>query len=174
MPKFITVKKAEQEQSQAVRYLKNSLVYSSALIGLISLILGYGGVIYLFFKNRPITALLTDSLVLLSAGLALGISQAAYQHYLFKSHPEYFADRMRRTELRLSGQVKKMKKVGDPTRVEHAGRWAVPYLYFLGWVVFAALIVFYTPKLNILSAVFLLLAGFHNARFFYLKRLIKK
>ena len=37
MPKFITVKKAEHEQQQATRYLKNSLVYSSALIGLISL-----------------------------------------------------------------------------------------------------------------------------------------
>ena len=173
MPKFITVKKAEHEQQQATRYLKNSLVYSSALIGLISLILGYGGVIYLFFKDRPMTDLLTHSLVLLSVGLVLGILQSAYQHYLYKSHPDYFADRMRRSEMRLSGQVKKMKKVGDPVRVEHAWRWAVPYLYFLGWGIFISLIVIYTPKLNILSAVFLLLAGFHNARFFYLKRLIK-
>jgi hypothetical protein len=174
MPKFITVKKAEQEHQQAARYLKNSLVQSSALIGLISLILGYGGVIYLIFKGRPMTELLTHSLVLLGAGLALGLFQAAYQHYLYKSHPDYFADRMRRTEMRLSGQIKKIKKIGDPVSVEHAGRWAVPYLYFLGWTVFIFLIVIYIPKLNILSAVFLLLAGFHNARFFYLKRLIKK
>ncbi|MEK6683105.1 MAG: hypothetical protein AABY46_00410 [Nitrospirota bacterium] len=174
MPKFITVKKAEHEQQQATRYLKNSLVQSSALIGLISLILGYGGVIYLFFKDRPMTELLTHSLVLLCAGLALGVSQGAYQHYLFKSHPECFSDRMRRTELRLSGQVKKMKKIGDPVRVEHAGRWAVPYLYFLGWAGFIGLVVLYTPKLNTFSSIFLLLAGFHNARFFYLKRLIKK
>ncbi|MBI3812453.1 MAG: hypothetical protein HY283_09665 [Nitrospirae bacterium] len=174
MPKFITVKKAEQEHQQAVRYLKNSLVQSSALIGLISLILGYGGVVYLIIKGRPMVELLTHSLVLLGAGLALGLFQAAYQHYLYKSHPDYFADRMRRTELRLSGQIKKIKKIGDPVAVEHAGRWAVPYLYFLGWAVFIFLVVIYIPKLNVLSAVFLLLAGFHNARFFYLKRLIKK
>jgi hypothetical protein len=174
MPKFITVKKAEHEQQQATRYLKNSLVQSSALIGLISLILGYGGVIYLIFMGRPMTDLLTHSLVLLCAGLALGLVQAAYQHYLYKSHPEYFSDRMRRTEMRLSGQIKKVKKIGDPVRVEHAGRRAVPYLYLLGWSAFLGLIVVYAPKLNVLSAVFLLLAGFHNARFFYLKRLIKK
>jgi len=173
MPKFITVKKAEQEQRQAVRYLKNSLVQSSALIGLLSLILGYGGVIYLIIKGRPMAEMLTHSLVLLSAGLALGLLQAAYQHYLYKFHPDFFADRIRRTEMRLSGQIKKIKKIGDPLRVEHAGRWAVPYLYFIGWTVFIFLVVIYIPKLNILSAVFLFLAGFHNARFFYLKRLIK-
>lgn len=174
MPKFITVKKAEQEQHQADRYLKNSLVQSSALIGLISLILGYGGVIYLIFKGHLMTEVLTDSLVLLCSGLGLGLFQAVYQHYLYQSHPEYFADRMRRTEMRLSGQIKKARKSGDPIPVQHAGRWAVPYLYLLGWGSFLGLIVVYAPKLNILSAVFLLLAGFHNARFFYLKRLIKK
>ncbi len=173
MPKFITVKKAEQEHQQAIRYLKNSLVQSSAVIGLVSLILGYGAVIYLILKGRSITELLTHSLVLLGAGLVLGLFQAAYKHYLYKSHPDYFADRMRRTEMRLSGQIKKMKKIGDPVSLEHAGRWAVPYLYFLGWAVIIFLLVIYIPKLNVLSAVFLLLAGFHNARFFYLKRLIK-
>jgi hypothetical protein len=174
MPKFITVKKAEQEQQQATRYLKNSLVQSSALIGLLSLILGYGGVIYLFFKGRPLMELLTDSLIVLSVGLLLGVLQAVYQQYLYQSHPEYFADRMRRTEIRLSGQIKKVKKIGDPVPIQHPGRWAVFYLYLLGWGVFIFLIVIYTPKLNLLSSVFLLLAGFHNARFFILKRLIKR
>jgi hypothetical protein len=172
MPKFITVKKAEQEQHQADRYLKNSLVQSSALIGLISLILGYGGVIYLIFKGKPMTELLTDSLVLLCSGLGFGLFQAVYLHYLYRSHSEYFADRMRRTEMRLSGQIRKIKKIGDPVRVEHAGRWAVPYLYLLGWSGFLGLVYIYAPKLNIISAIFLLLAGFHNARFFYLKRLV--
>ncbi|MBI3595719.1 MAG: hypothetical protein HY203_01035 [Nitrospirae bacterium] len=171
MPKFITVKKTEQEQQQAARYLKNSLVYSSALIGLISLILGYGGVIYLIFKSRPLTQLLTDSLILLSAGLVAGLVQAGYQHYLYKTHPEYFADRMRRAELRLSRQL---KKLGDPVRVDHWGRWAVPYLYLVGWAAFLALIVVYLSKLNVVSVVFLPLAGFFNARFFYLKRFVKK
>jgi hypothetical protein len=171
MPKFITVKKTEQEQQQAARYLKNSLVYSSALIGLISLILGYGGVVYLIFKSGPLPRLLTDSLILLSIGLVAGLVQSIYQHYLFKTHPEYFADRMRRAELRLSRQL---KKLGDPVRVEHRGRWAVPYLYLLGWTGFLALIVVYLSKLNVVSAVFLPLAGFFNARFFYLKRFVKK
>jgi len=174
MPKFITVQKAEQEQQQAARYLKNSLVQTSALIGLLSLILGYGGVIYLIFKGRPMTALLTDSLILLSIGLLMGGLQGGYQQFLYQFHPEFFADQMRRTEMRLSGQIKKMKKVGDPVSIRHAGRWAVLYLYLLGWCVFIALIVIYTPKLNLLSSFFLLLAGFHNARFFLLKRLVKK
>ena len=171
MPKFITVKKTEQEQQQAARYLKNSLVYSSALIGLISLLLGYGGVVYLIFKNGPVPQLLTDSLILLSIGLVAGLAQSVYQHYLFKTHPEYFADRMRRAELRLSRQL---KKLGDPVRVEHRGRWAVPYLYLVGWTGFLVLIVLYLSKLNIVSVVFLPLAGFFNARFFYLKRFVKK
>jgi len=171
MPKFITVKKTEQEQQQAARYLKNSLVYSSALIGLISLILGYGGVVYLIFKRGPLPQLLIDSLILLSIGLVAGLVQAGYQHYLFKTRPEYFADRMRRAQLRLSRQL---KKLGDPVRVEHRGRWAVPYLYLIGWTGFLALIVVYLSKLNVVSAVFLPLAGFFNARFFYLKRFVKK
>jgi len=171
MPKFVTVKKTEHEQQQAARYLKNSLVYSSALIGLISLILGYGGVVYLIFKSGPLPQLLTDSLILLSIGLVAGLVQAGYQHYLFKTHPEYFADRMRRAELRLSRQL---KKLGEPVRVEHRGRWAVPYLYLIGWTGFLALIVVYLSKLNVVSAVFLPLAGFFNARFFYLKRFVKK
>ncbi|HET6465872.1 MAG TPA: hypothetical protein VLY20_07455 [Nitrospiria bacterium] len=170
MPKFITVKKAEQEHRQAARYLKSSLVYSSALIGLISLILGYGSLLYLMFKGRPLTELLIDSLILLSSGLVVGLFQAGYQHYLYNTHPDYFADRMRRAELRLSRQL---KKLGDPIKVEHPGRWAVPYLYLIGWLAFAGLIVIYTPKLNVLSVVFLPMAGFFNARFFYLKRLIK-
>jgi hypothetical protein len=171
MPKFITVKKTEQVQQQAARYLKNSLVYSSALIGLISLILGYGGVIYLIFKSGPMTQLLTDSLILLSVGLIAGLLQAGYQHYLYKNHPAYFADRMRRAELRLTRQL---KKLGDPARVEHRGRWAVPYLYLVAWAGFLALIAVYLSKLNVVSAVFLPLAGFFNARFFYLKRFVKK
>lgn len=171
MPKFITVKKTENEQQQAARYLKNSLVYSSALIGLISLILGYGGVVYLFFKSGPLPQLLTDSLILLSIGLVAGLLQAGYQHFLYKTRPEYFADRMRRAELRLSRQL---KKLGDPVRVEHRGRWAVPYVYLIGWIGFLALIAVYLSKLNVVSAVFLPLAGFFNARFFYLKRFVNK
>jgi hypothetical protein len=174
MPKFITVKKAEQEQQQAHRYLKNSLVYSSALLGLISLVLGYGAVIYLIIKGHPMTVLLTDSLILLSAGLVLGVIQGGYQHYLFKFHPEYFADRMRRTQMRLSGQIRKMKKIGDPMRIHHRGRWSVPYAYLLGWCVLFGLVIFFAPRMNILSSVFLVLAGFYNARFFYLKRLVHK
>jgi len=172
MPKFITVKKAEQEQQQALRYLRNSLVYSSALLGLISLVLGYGAVIYLIFKGGSMTDLLTDSLILMSAGLVFGITQGGYQHYLYKSHPEFFADRMRRSQLRLSGQIRKMQKIGDPVQVHHAGRWAVPYIYLMGWGLYFALLVFFVPRMNVLSAIFLVLAGFYNARFFYLKRLV--
>ncbi len=168
MPRFVTVKKAEQERQKAAHYVKNSLVYPSALMGLISLLVGYGAVIYLGVIGRPITDLLTHSLVLLGIGLILGLIQALYQHYLFRSHPDYFADRVRRNELRLSGRV---KKLGDPVRVQHSGRSVVPFLYLAGWAGVIFLIVIYAPKLNLLAAIFLILAGFHNARFFYLKRL---
>lgn len=171
MPRLVTVKKAEQERQHALRYVKNSLVYPSALIGLTSLILGYGGVIYLIYKSRPLAGLFTDSFVLLCIGLLLGFIQALYHQYLLRSHPEFFADKIHRMNLRLAGRI---KKIGDPVRIQHVGRWAVPYLYLLGFGGLIYLVVIYTPKLNILSSVFLLLAGFHNARFFYLKRLIKK
>ena len=169
MPKFVTVKKAENERQQAAQYLKTSLVYPSALMGLIGLVFGYGGVIYLMIRGRPMVELLTTSLILLSSGLLLGLLQALYQHYLFRSHQEVFSDRIHRSKLRLSGRV---KKIGDPVRAEHKGRWAIPYIYLAGWAGFVSLVILHAEKLNYFSAIFLVLAGFHNARFFYLKRLI--
>lgn len=174
MPRIVTIKKAENERHLASRYLKNSFVYPSALLGLISLILGYGGVIYLVFKGRPTTELLTHSLVLLAVGLGLGVIQAGYYHYMYRAHHEAFADRVRRSEMRLSGQIKKIRKIGDPVLVSHPFRWAIPILYMAGLAVLVYLVVLYSPKLNTFSAIFLLLAGLHNARFFYLKRLISK
>lgn len=171
MPRLVTVKKAETERQQAVHYVRNSLVYPSALIGLVSLVLGYGGVIYLFFTDRSTTDLLTYSLVLLGAGLALGLGQGLYQNYIFRSHPAVYADRVRRTQLRMSGRY---KKIGDPVRAEHSGRWAAPYGYFLAWAGLIYLVFLSAPRLNYFSAIFLVLAGFHNARFFFLKRLVKK
>ena len=171
MPKFITVKKAENERQQAAQYLKTSLVYPSALMGLIGLVLGYGGVIYLMIIGKPMMELLSASLVLLTSGLLLGLLQAFYQHYLFRSHHEVFSDRVHRNKLRMSGQV---KKIGDPVTAKHTGRWAVPYIYLIGWAGFVSLVILHAEKLNYFSSIFLVLAGFHNARFFYLKRLIPK
>ena len=171
MPRFVTVKKKETEKQQAVQYVRNSLVYPSALMGLISIILGYGGVIYLIFKDRPMTAMLTYSLILLCSGIFLGLTQGIYQHYILRKHWLYFADRIRRAKMRISGRFKKM---GDPVRLSHPGRWAVPVIYLIGYAGVGLLIFFYSSKLNIFSAIFLLLAGFHNARFFYLKRLVKE
>lgn len=171
MPRFIKPKKLEDEKKQAVRYLSNFVVYRSALMGLISLLIGYGVVIFLAFKANSFSDLLSYSLAILGIGVLFGLIQGGYQHYLFRFHHEILADKIRRAELRMTG---KFKKVGDPLELRHSGRWAVPYLYLAGWAVFFAVIYFMGPKLNYYSAFFLFLAGFHNARFFYLKRLIKK
>lgn len=171
MPRFIKPKNLEDEKKQAVRYLTNFVVYRSALMGLISLVLGYGVVIYLAFQDNLLTDLLTHSLILLGVGVVFGLVQGGYQHYLFRSHQAILADKIRRAELRMKG---KYKKVGDPLELRHPGRWAVPYLYLLGWGLFFYMVYFFGPKLNYYSAFFLFLAGFHNARFFYLKQVIKK
>lgn len=171
MPRFIKPKKIEDEKKQAIRYVTNFVVYRSALMGLISLLIGYGVVIFLVFKDRPFPELITYSLIVLGAGIVFGLIQGGYQHYLLRAHHVFLADKIRRAELRMSG---KYKKVGDPVELRHSGRWAVPYLYLLGWGAFFAVVYFSGPKLNYYSAFFLFLAGFHNARFFYLKRVVKK
>ncbi|HEY5648806.1 MAG TPA: hypothetical protein VIU33_04865 [Nitrospiria bacterium] len=171
MPRFVTVKKAEEEKNLAKKYVTNFLVYRSALMGMISLLVGYGVVIFLIFRDRPVSDLLSYSLILLGAGLAFGLFEAGYAHYLLRRHPSYYGDKMKRMELRMAG---KFKKMGDPVGVTHPGRWAVPFVYLAGWVCFFALVYYLRVKLNTISAVFLFLGGFHNARFFYLKRLIKR
>ena len=170
MPKLVTVKKTGIERQQAVRYIKNSFVYPSALIGLVCLVVGYGAVIYLMIRGRPMEGLLTHSLFLLAVGLALGLLQAIYQHYLFRAHPGYFAERVRQNDLRLSGRF---KKIGLPPTVEHSFRWAVPIAYLAAASAASYSIILWYPNVNLLSAVLLVLAGFHNIRFFYMKRLVK-
>lgn len=171
MPRFVTVRKVGEEKALAKKYITNFVVYRSALMGLISILVGYGVVIFLIFQDRPVSDLLTYSLVLLLGGLVLGLSDAGYVHYLFRLHPSYFGNKMKRMEMRMAG---KFKKMGDPVAATHRGRWAVPYLYLMGWCCFFGLVYFLRIKLNTVSAVFVFLAGFHNARFFYLKRLVKK
>ena len=167
MGRLVTVKKVEAEQKKAVQYVKASMLYPSVLIGLISLILGYGALIYLLFKGRFFANLIADSLVLLGFGILLGWLQYRYHHFLLEHYPEYYAERHRRTELMRSGRLRKIEIASKPV---HRGRWIIPYLYLVAFIGLLALVIYYVPRLNTLSAVFLPLAGFYNARFFCWKR----
>jgi hypothetical protein len=167
MVKVASVRKTENEREKAAAQVKSSIVIPSAFLGLVSIILGYGGVIYLMFKGGDLAVLIPDSFILLLAGIALGLAQSLYHRFLFDRFPEYYANRRRRAEALRSKNVRKMEILSKPS---HAGSWLVPVFYLAGLGGAVALIVFYAARLNPLAAVFLLLAGFYNVRFFFWKK----
>ena len=167
MVRIATVKKVESEQKRAVQYVRNTLVYPSAMIGLIAIITGYGALIYRMFQGGNLPVIIMDSLVLLIVGITLAILQFLYHRFLFQKFPDYYASRGKRTEQLRAKQIKKMVTVEKPT---HRGRWLVPYVYLLAYSGSIAMIVFYALRLNPLSAFFLPIAGFHNVRFLLWRR----
>jgi hypothetical protein len=167
MVKIATVRKAEDEKQRAVDYVKNTVVFPSALLGLVSILLGYGALVYLMFKGGELAVLIMDSTVLLGIGIAIGLIQCLYHRFLFDAFPEYFALRRKRAEQLRSRNTKKIDTVEKP---EHRGKWAVPIVYLAGLSGMVYLVVYYVPRLNVMAAVFLLMAGFYNLRFFFWKR----
>ena len=167
MVRIATVKKVESEKKRAVQHVRNTLVYPSAMIGLVSIIVGYGALIYRMFQGGNLPGIIIDSLVLLTVGIALAILQFLYHRYLFQKFPDYYAGRGKRTEQLRAKQLKKMEIVEKP---KHRGRWLVPYVYLLAYSSAIGMIVFYALRLNPLSAFFLPLAGFHNVRFLLWRR----
>ena len=170
MVRIATVRKIESEQQRAIQYIRNSILLPSALLGLISIILGYGALIYLLFKSHSLTSVVVDSLVLLGVGALLGGIQCLYHRFLFENHPDYYAARRRKSEQMKAGRLRKIEMVSKP---EHRGRWMVPYLYMAAYAGAITLMVMYAMRLNPLSAIFLLLAGFYNVRFFFWKRKLR-
>ena len=167
MVRIITAKKTESERQKASQYVKASIIYPSALLGLISLILGYGALIYLLFKGRYFANIVLDSLVLLGVGILLGLAQYFYQRFLFENYTEYYAERQRRTERLRSGHARKLDILEKPN---HKWRWIVPFVYIIAFIGTVSLIIIYAIRLNPVSAVFLPLTGFYNIRFFFWKR----
>ena len=170
MVRIVTVKKHKLEKDKALDHIKNTIVFPSALMGLISIVLGYGALIYLMFKGRSIPEVVIDSIILLGLGIVLGLVQALYHRFLFDRYPDYYAQLRRRTE---QIRAKNVKKIETVTKPEHRGRLLVPLIYLLGIAALVGTIVFYVPKLNTLSAIFLPLAGFYNLRFFFWKKKLK-
>jgi hypothetical protein len=167
MVKVASVRKTENELEKAAAQVKSSIVIPSAFLGLVSILLGYGAVIYLMFKGGDLPVLITDSFILLFAGIVIGLAQCLYHRFLFDRFPEYYANRRRRAEALRSRNIKKMEIMTKPS---HALGWSVPLFYIAGLGGALALIVFYSARLNPLAAVFLLLAGFYNLRFFFWKK----
>jgi hypothetical protein len=170
MVRVITARKAESERQKAIQYVKTSIIYPSALLGLISLVLGYGALIYLLFKGRFFASIVLDSFILLGVGILLGWFQYFYQRFLFENYPEYYAERRRRAERLRTGQARKLDILEKP---DHKGRRIIPFVYLVAFVGAVAMIITYATRLNPISAVFLLLAGFYNVRFFFWKRKLR-
>ena len=170
MVRIVTAKKAESARQKAEMYVKTSIIYPSALMGLVSLVLGYGALIYLLFKGRFFPSIIIDSFVLLGVGVVLGLIQFFHQRFLLDHFPEYYADRRKRMERIRSRQTRKLEIVEKPT---YRGHQFVPYVYLVGFSAAVAVIVLYAGRLNPVSAVFLVLAGIYNIRFFFWKRKLR-
>ena len=170
MVKIATVRKIESERQRAVDHVKNTIIFPSALLGLISIVVGYGALIYLMFKGQFITNLVVDSLVPMGVGILLGLAQFLYHRFLFDQYPDYYAQRRKRAELLRSKNIRKLETVTKP---KHNGRWLVPVVYLTAFGVVLWVMVTYAARLNTLSAIFLTMAGFYNIRFFFWKRKLK-
>jgi hypothetical protein len=172
MPKFITADQLQAKEGRAGRYLQRTVLYPSALFGLITLVIGYGGVFYLFFKRlaNP-SGVIIDSTVLLLAGGMVGLAQAFYHRHLYRNYSDYYSELQRRAEMRWT--MSKIRKMPDRPVLRHQGRFLVPWIY-LGLIgLYVALSIFYAQRLNFWTAGLLPLAGFYNARFMYWRRIFK-
>lgn len=170
MVRVLTARKAEFEQQKAVQFIKASIIYPSALLGLISIVLGYGTLIYLLFKGRHFANIMIDSFVLLGIGIVLGWAHYRYQRFLFEHHPGYYAERRRKAERIRTGHSRKFQVIEKP---QHQGRWLIPYLYVVLLMGATAVVITYATRLNAISAVFLLLTGYYNVRFLSWKRKLR-
>lgn len=177
MAKLVTVRRPEEIQHQAVEYVKSYILFPSGLVGLICLVGGVGGLGYQLLAGDDYTwDTFYQSSALLTLGALLGLAQTRYQQYLFRTFPEVLAARARRASMRFGGkQSGKTKKDTQSLAIRHPGREWVPVGYTVGMALLigSALAAALYGKVTPVPALFMPWAGFHWARLFFWRKVVR-
>lgn len=171
MPKVITARRNEGEVEKAQEFVRTYILFPSSLLGLISILLGVGGLGYQVFLGNYGWNTFTYSSALLVLGVLLGLTQTKYQQYLLREFPGYFAQRMKAYTQR---SLRKAKKNAAEISIEHRGRGLVPLWYVLGITLMIAVAGWCvsTGYLTAIAAFALPWAGYFWAKMFFWKGLV--
>lgn len=177
MAKLATAKRREGKTDRVRTYVQAFIMVPSVLMGMVSLIVGYGGIIFTFMRDELTGSTLLDSTGLLCFGALLGWGHARYQHHIFLTFPEHYAGHFQLFTRGARGR--RMKK----DRRQHFGQQAqqphpvVHYgVYAAGVAALATSIVYpiSTGRLNPYASIFLPFAGYFNAKFLVWRRRVKQ
>jgi len=129
MPKLITTRRVENEIDLARKYAKTHILFPSALLGALFMLVGTATLIYQFAVETYNWKTFAESTGLLLLGGLLGWVQTRYHRYVLREDPGYFAGRLRTFS---KTGPKRSKKEPPVQPVEHAGSRLVPILYVAG------------------------------------------
>ena len=178
MAKLVTAKRRESQSDKTKIYIQTFIMVPSVLMGMVALIVGYGGIVFTFMQDALTGLMLLDSTGLLFFGALLGWGHARYQYYLFMTYPEYYAGHF---QLFTRGPRRKRRKKEprqnmtrhpqpQPQPVAHYGIYAAGAGALISSIVFPIA----TGRLNVYAAIFLPFAGYFNAKFLVWRRRVRQ
>lgn len=173
MPKLVTVQRQEVEVEKAHEYVKTHMLFPSGLLGLICVVSSAAALVYQFVTESYGLRAFEETTALLAAGALLGWGQTRYHRYLLREFPGYFAARMRAFERK---GPKKSRKDVPAVRLDHPGRWLVPFCYVLGAGVLLGLSAFslFGGQVDKVAAAMMPWAGFFWAKLFFWRRVLEQ
>jgi len=165
MGKVITAKKKESDVDQAKIYIRTYVLFPAGVMGLLTMVIGIGGLVYQLIVDTSDEWTFAKSSMLLMVGIVFGWGQTRYHRYIFRTHPEFFASRMKSSAVR---RVSRGKKQQAEVELDHPGRSLMPLAVILGMATLLGLSVwcFSTGSLDYMAAFFLPWAGFFWGKLF--------
>jgi len=171
MGKIITAKRTEGEEERAQQYIRTYILFPSGLMGLLAMVIGVLSLVYQLIIETYNEMTFVQSSGLLVVGMILGWGLTQYHKHILRTHPEFFASRMKK--MSQSGPPKP-KKSTQEVELTHTGRGLVPLWYFLGISLLIGLSIWSmsTDSLDYMASVSLPWAGFFWGKLFSWRKVI--
>ena len=165
MGKMITAKRKDNEGEQAQLYIKTHILFPAGLMGLLAMVIGIVALVYQLIIETYDEWTFAKSSLLLVVGILFGWGQTRYHRAILRTHPEFFASRMKSSAVR---SVTRGKKQPAEVQLTHAGRSLIPLCYILGIGTLVGLSAwsYSTGSLDYMAAFFLPWAGFFWGKLF--------
>ena len=109
MGKMITAKRKDNEGEQAQLYIKTHILFPAGLMGLLAMVIGIVALVYQLIIETYDEWTFAKSSLLLVVGILFGWGQTRYHRAILRTHPEFFASRMKSSA---SGACKKFAPSG--------------------------------------------------------------
>lgn len=169
MPKILTARQREAGLERARLYLKARLMMPTIPLGMVTLLIGYGGIGALWFQDKLTPQVLIDSTALFVCGGFWGWAHARYDRYLLRTCPEYLARKQK--ILDAAKEYKRVKRDVPTAGPRHPGRSLVLAAYVVGICAQFGLSFYFIDQLEVYAAVFLPWAGYFNAKVIFMRDL---